>query len=302
MKNSIRFLAVPALLLAAIFLPAAHAASFRPPTGLLATPRCHHTATTLPDGRVLFAGGESGSNLLSSVEVFNPATSFGIAIGSLSGPRFEHAAVLLADGTVLVVGGNDASVFGTDAAERYNPASGAWTATGLLTDGRIGHTATRLGNGKVLVAGGDVNSPADFSSAELFNPATGTWTLTVAMKARRVHHTATLLADGRVLVAGGNEEDSNSPRVPTAEIYTPDGGILTPVIWTSLSKTGGTKALRFTATPGGTKALVATPDLTLPLASWTVLGPATETAAGVFQYNDTLAGGFAQRFYRVIAP
>ena len=95
MKYSLRLLALPALLFAAIFLPSAHAASFRS-TGPFATPRFHHTATTLQNGRVLFAGGESGSGLLSTAEVFDPATSLGTATGSLSAPRSEHAAASLA--------------------------------------------------------------------------------------------------------------------------------------------------------------------------------------------------------------
>src|SRR5215471_16294672 len=43
-------------------------------TGSLNAARFHHTATLLPDGRVLVAGGEDGYNALASVELYDPAT------------------------------------------------------------------------------------------------------------------------------------------------------------------------------------------------------------------------------------
>jgi hypothetical protein len=67
-----------ALLLAACLLgaPAAHAGDVSS-TGGLRTPRRKHTATLLPDGKVLVVGGFStgGSNApLASAELYDPAT------------------------------------------------------------------------------------------------------------------------------------------------------------------------------------------------------------------------------------
>src|SRR4051812_16642878 len=52
-------------------------------TGSLATARSGHTATLLPDGKVLVAGGSGGT----STELYNPANGTWTATGSLGTPR-----------------------------------------------------------------------------------------------------------------------------------------------------------------------------------------------------------------------
>jgi hypothetical protein len=73
--------------------------------------RTHHvhefsTATRMPDGRVLIAGGQlPGGNGSTSVELYDPATGkFSNAADLITG-RHEHTATLLPDGTVLIAGG-----------------------------------------------------------------------------------------------------------------------------------------------------------------------------------------------------
>jgi hypothetical protein len=87
------------------------------------TPRWSHTATLLPDGRVVIIGGYSSyGRLESSVEIFDPARNRWYAARPLSRPRANHTATLLADGTILVVGGNGLAG-PTDTAERYDPSN-----------------------------------------------------------------------------------------------------------------------------------------------------------------------------------
>ncbi len=188
--------------------------------GSLATARYDHTATLLPNGKVLVVGGYNGANAFSSAELYDPALGTWSATGSLATARASHTATLLPNGKVLIAGGGG-SAGRLSSAELYDPALGTWIATGSLGTARFGHTATLLPNGKVLVAGGS-GSGSGPSTAELYDPTLGTWSATGALATQRNFHTATLLADGTVLVAGGQIGTSD---LSTSELYEPASGI-----------------------------------------------------------------------------
>ena len=152
-----RRIAFPLVLLGAglaLIQPCAGQSGTWEETGSLATGRSDHTATLLPDGQVLVAGGVDSDLLtLASAELYDPATGTWTATGSLANARFFPTATLLPNGKVLVAGGiGDSGRLAS--AELYDPATGTWTATGSLATARDGHTATLLPNGMVLVAGG----------------------------------------------------------------------------------------------------------------------------------------------------
>ena len=146
--------------------------------GDLQSPHTWHTATLLPTGEVLVAGGQEGEDYLASVEKVDLATGIWTAIGDMATERSGHSATLLADGKVLVAGGTGTTQFGTlKSAEIYNPASG-WSPTNDdMNTARAYHTATLLPNGKVLVAGGG-NGDVFTTAAELYDPQTDSWQVT----------------------------------------------------------------------------------------------------------------------------
>jgi hypothetical protein len=174
-------------------------------TGSLVVARAGHSATLLPDGRVMVTGG-------GPTEVWDPATGEFRQLGPVVG----EPAIQLPDGRSLVVGGTSAKVWeqgSTNASE-----------AGLLLEARTDHSATLLGDGWVLVVGGrahpgtgesgsitdegfeivaDRESPSRLASAELWDPTTGLFTPAGSLARGRVGHTATLLPDGRVLILGG---------------------------------------------------------------------------------------------------
>jgi hypothetical protein len=111
-------------------------------TSPLTTARCCHTATLLPDGRVLVAAGQGSSEYLGSVEVYDPASGMWSATGALAFTRRDHTATLLLDGRVLITGGRDSVDF-LDSSEIYDRGLGFeadWrpiltTATSPVTTG-----------------------------------------------------------------------------------------------------------------------------------------------------------------------
>jgi N-acetylneuraminic acid mutarotase len=175
-----------------------------------------HTATLLPNGLVLIAGMDFGTDTYT----YNVNTAAWNTAGALAIGRFWNTATLLANGKVLVSGGWDSSG-GTvlASAEVFDYAAGSWSDTGSLNAGRrLRHTLTLLPNGKVLVTGGgDISSP--LSAAELYDPATSIWSTTGSLAAARYAHTSTLLANGKVLVSGGCGPTFVGSALAGAELY-----------------------------------------------------------------------------------
>src|SRR6266700_3693633 len=195
-------------------------------TGSLNTGRFLHTATLLPNGMVLVAGGlDSNFHSSASAELYDPASGTWTTTGSLNTAPYEPTATLLSNGMVLVAAGGDSSFNASASAELYDPASGTWTATGSLNTARYGHSATSLSNGMVLVTGGFDGDGNASANAELYDPASGTWTVTGSLNTGRAGHTATLLLNAMVLVAGGLDGITVSP---SAELYETSTSTPTP--------------------------------------------------------------------------
>jgi len=193
-------------------------------TGNLSIRRFSQSATLLPNGKVLIAGGmERNGKYDVSAELYDPRTGKFTATGSMSSPREGHAAMLLHNGKVLIAGGSPGAggpYLAT--AELYDPATGTFHPTGNMSGPRAHAATVLLNDGKVLLIGGDgAHEDEHLTSAELYDPATGRFSPTGSMHVPRNMHTAVLLKDGRVLVVGGSSAGSypNSHIEASAEIY-----------------------------------------------------------------------------------
>src|SRR5438105_4955553 len=133
-------------------------------TGNLNTPRNAHTATLLPNGKVLIVGRTSDDfGMVHNAELYDPAAGTWGPAASPNTYHLAHSATLLQNGNVLVAGGRadaqgDFDIPVPSRAELYDPVSNSWREVGAaIIIG--GHTATLLPNAKVLMAGGSVVSP-----------------------------------------------------------------------------------------------------------------------------------------------
>jgi len=232
------------------------------------------TATVLPNGKVLLAGGEFSMSF-SSAELYDlVAGMFSPSVGTMSNQRAFPSATLLPTGKVLVAGGRDFALTAWSSADLYDPATDTFAPTGSMHVARVSQAAALLPNGKVLVTGGDV---AGSPTAELYDSASGLFTFTGSPSMPRQRPTATLLPNGKVLVVGqGNG---------TAELYDPSMGMF--------SATGPLSASRDFATatllPNG-KVLVAggftfVGNNPVPFSSAELYDPAT----GMFTLTGSMA-------------
>jgi hypothetical protein len=200
------------------------------------------TATLLPDGKVLVAGGDDG---IPAAELFDPLVGSWNATGSLAIARYGHSATLLPTGGVLVAGGARQegrppriAYDNLDSAEIYDATAGAWSGAANLGNPRSFHTATLLQDGRVLVAGGNVTVPpyADIAlnSAELYGPAslpgarTGSVSVIEFYNLSRDHYFNTWLPneiailDAGVQIEGWQRTGYSFLAYPTAQTGTSD--------------------------------------------------------------------------------
>jgi len=197
-------------------------------TAPLPVSRAAYTATLLPTGRVLVAGGWGDYYSTETAVLFDPSAGTWSPAASMTAPRSNHTATAISSNRVLVAGGwGDYDA--TSSAELYDVASDRWSTTGLMRASRANHTATPLATGDVLVAGGNQDY-LTLASAEVYSVSGGTWTATGSMAQGRSTHSATLLSSGRVLVAGGYAESTSGTYslVGTAESYDPATGTWSP--------------------------------------------------------------------------
>jgi hypothetical protein len=212
------------------------------PTGAMHYARANHTATLLPDGDTLVAGGvDAKGDAQASAELYGANHGSFTMTGAMRTARAGHTATLIsgcgcgADGKVLIAGGSSQYLPGSSiaSAELYDPSTGKFTATGSMAVARAGHTATLIPSGPlagdVLVAGGTGEDGRVLASAEIYDPRVGRFSSAGSMTVARAGHTASWLGylrdsgamEGEILIAGGK---TPAGVTSSAEVFNPGAG------------------------------------------------------------------------------
>jgi hypothetical protein len=176
--------------------------------------RTRHTATMLPDGRVLVVGGltvtlRDGGLFPSQptgAEIYDPKTDRWSATAPMGSSRLGQTATLLPDGRVLIAGGQDNGLAMFNSTEIYDAAQDRWISAAPMAVARSGHVATLMANGDVFVAGGLGVEPnalnISLNSAEIYDPVTNLWVTVAGMAGFHAADTITLLRNGMLLLVG----------------------------------------------------------------------------------------------------
>lgn len=171
-------------------------------TGAMQHARALHTATVLPNGKVLALGGvpQTMANPLATAELYDPVSATWALAAALPSARFGHSAMLLQNGLALMAGG--VTMNGGDpvaAAALYNPSTDSWAATGGFGAGYL-------------------------ATVEEFDPAGngggGSWLPTASMPTPR-HFLAAATVGGKVYAIGGYNMVGMAHVLATVEAFDP---------------------------------------------------------------------------------
>ncbi len=193
-----------------------------------------HSATKLPGGKVLIAGGLDGfgtnATTVDTALLFDPATDTFETTGSMTGPRFAHRAFLLENGPdagkVLVIAGAKRPPVGDERIlplEVYDPATGEFALLGTsLPIQRDGANYTVLADGRILIAGGATRSGGrDYvDTALIYDPSTRQLEDVMdTMAFLRANQSSILQPDGEVFLFGGGNRTTSM--IEETDIYDP---------------------------------------------------------------------------------
>lgn len=205
-----------------LFNPVTGAKSF--PSGSDLESGCMN-GSLLPDGNVIFVGGQDGDepgqfvNAVPWVKKFTASTDTWQQLADLQHElgRWYPGMTRLADGSFLVMGGGQCcNAARTDTAERFDLSTQTWAYTGSMLNPAEFPPSALLYTGEVLIT---------WSPPQIYNPISGQWRLTGNFNQpnRRwpdhSDHSIIVLQDGRVLAIGVAKTSNNYSNM--GEIYDP---------------------------------------------------------------------------------
>lgn len=200
--------------------------------------RADHAAVALHDGRVLVAGGEDGSFIYKSAELYDPSTDRWTQAAPMPRVRTQFLMATLPDGRVLALGGLEERGLPSRTSVIYDPASNSWSEGPPLASDRVLSALATLPDGDVLVVGGQFSAS---NTAERYDWRAKAFVYAGTLIQPRLAAVAAALPDGSVALVGGlPDSPSRVGFAPTANAERWDP---TTDRWTALPDIAAARAL-----------------------------------------------------------
>lgn len=149
------------------------------------------------NGKVYVIGG---SDMLGTVEVYDPSTGNWTSRTSMPTPRSFFATAVIGD-KIYTFGGLDANGVRTFWVEIYDTVSDTWSSGSWMPTRRMGAVAGVL-RGKIYVIGGNDNGGTGLNVIETYNPTTDSWQTMSPAPSSRWEAISGVIGD-KIYVIGG---------------------------------------------------------------------------------------------------
>jgi Bacterial Ig-like domain (group 3)/Galactose oxidase, central domain/Kelch motif len=181
--------------------------------GCMSQARWGHSATLLPDGRVLIAGGadalESGTT--NTAELYDPATQTFTLTGPMATQRIFHTAAWIPSEKKVLISGGYLVPFpdqALDTSEYFDPATGQFSPGPMLPVALASPASVSTGPCVFCLIGGMDFAADPINNFSIFSAQTAGWASAGTLNTPRSQFAAIPLGTSGLLVTGGSTRDT----------------------------------------------------------------------------------------------
>jgi hypothetical protein len=172
--------------------------------------------TTLPDGRVLIAGGHGFTNTIGidATSLFDPVTNHWSAGPAMSFARWYPTLTELGDGRLVAISGNITQTTWADTPEIYDPTTNTWRVISGVNTSQVHEEEYPL---SFLLPSGKIFTIASSAARSyVLDPIAPSWSAVGG--ATLYNGSAVMYLPGKILYSGGGTPlDSATPALATAQ-------------------------------------------------------------------------------------